>query len=100
LELPLLPLQFRRCLLRLLCSRLSCGLKERPLVAAVQRRPIRPIVASRAACGGGRKRPKKRVTFSSSSIVFIITSNDFHQLDVTSEARESSEVNVFQVRPL
>ncbi|KAK9541869.1 hypothetical protein VZT92_001887 [Zoarces viviparus] len=92
--------KFRRCLLRLLCSRFSwlqCGLKERPL-APVQR-PIRPIVVSAGACGG-RNRPKKRVTFSSSSIVFIITSNDFNHLDVTSKTRESSEVNAFQVRPL
>ncbi|XP_068424529.1 opsin-3 [Clinocottus analis] len=92
--------KFRRCLLQLLCSRLSwpqCSLKERPL-APVQR-PIRPIVVSGATCGG-RVRPKKRVTFSSSSIVFIITSNDFHHLDVTSKVQESSEANVFQVRPL
>ncbi|XP_031694101.1 opsin-3 isoform X1 [Anarrhichthys ocellatus] len=92
--------QFRRCLLQLLCSRFSwlqCGLKERPL--ALVQRPIRPIVVSAGACGG-RNRPKKRVTFSSSSIVFIITSNDFNHLDVTSKNRESSEVNAFQVRPL
>ncbi|XP_049927697.1 opsin-3 [Epinephelus moara] len=92
--------KFRRCLLQLLCSRLSWlqhSLKERPLAPA-QRRPIRPIVMS-GSCNS-RDRPKKRVTFSSSSIVFIITSNDFHQLDVTSKARESAEVNVIQVRPL
>ncbi|XP_031694107.1 opsin-3 isoform X2 [Anarrhichthys ocellatus] len=92
--------KFRRCLLQLLCSRFSwlqCGLKERPL--ALVQRPIRPIVVSAGACGG-RNRPKKRVTFSSSSIVFIITSNDFNHLDVTSKNRESSEVNAFQVRPL
>lgn len=86
--------------MQLLCSRvtcLQCNLKERPL-APVQR-PIRPIVVS-AACGGGRVRPKKRVTFSSSSIVFIITRNDIRHTDVTSNTRESSEANVFQVRPL
>ncbi|KAL6101520.1 opn3 [Pungitius sinensis] len=91
--------KFRRCLMQLLCSRLTClqcNLKERPL-APVQR-PIRPIVVS-AACSG-RVRPKKRVTFSSSSIVFIITSNDFHHMDVTSNTREPLEANVFQVRPL
>lgn len=91
--------QFRRCLLQLLCSRLSWlqhSLKERPL--APVERPIRPIVVS-SACAS-RNRPKKRVTFSSSSIVFIITSNDFHHLDVTSNAGGSSEVNVIQVRPV
>ncbi|XP_074502932.1 opsin-3 [Sebastes fasciatus] len=93
--------KFRRCLLQLLCSRLSWlqrSFKERPL-APVQR-PIRPIVMSGTSCGRG-SRPKKRVTFSNSSIVFIITSNnDFHHLDATSKARDSSEVNVIQVRPL
>ncbi|CAF89728.1 unnamed protein product, partial [Tetraodon nigroviridis] len=91
--------KFRRCLLQLLCSRLSWlqrGLKERPL-APVQR-PIRPIVVSRP-CGKGT-RPKKKVTFSSSSIVFIITSDDFRQLDVTSRAGDSADVNAIQVRPL
>ncbi|TDH00891.1 hypothetical protein EPR50_G00174400 [Perca flavescens] len=91
--------KFRRCLLQLICSRrtwLRRGLKERPL-APVQR-PIRPIVTS-GSCSS-RHRPKKRVTFSSSSIVFIITSNDFHNLDVPSKASESTEVNVIQVRPL
>ncbi|KAF1376063.1 hypothetical protein PFLUV_G00226730 [Perca fluviatilis] len=91
--------KFRRCLLQLICSRrtwLRHSLKERPL-APVQR-PIRPIVTS-GTCSS-RHRPKKRVTFSSSSIVFIITSNDFHHLDVTSKASESTEVNVIQVRPL
>ncbi|KAA8584029.1 hypothetical protein FQN60_015237 [Etheostoma spectabile] len=91
--------KFRRCLLQLICSRrawLQRSLKERPL-APVQR-PIRPIVMS-GSCSS-RHRPKKRVTFSSSSIVFIITSNDFHHLDVTSKASESKEVNVIQVRPL
>lgn len=96
---PPTPPQFRRCLLQLLCSRLSWlqrGLKERPL-APVQR-PIRPIVVSRP-CGGGA-RPKKKVTFSSSSIVFIITSDDCRQLDPTSEAGDSADVNAIQVRPL
>ena len=95
-----LPLsQFRRCLLQLLCSRLTwlqCSLKERPL-APVQR-PIRPIVMSRPC--SSRNRPKKKVTFSSSSIVFIITSDDLHRLDVTSKSRDSTDVNVIQVRPL
>ncbi|KAL3049917.1 hypothetical protein OYC64_012056 [Pagothenia borchgrevinki] len=91
--------KFRRCLLQLLCSRLSWlqrSLKERPMTPV--QRPIRPIVMS--GNYGSRNRPKKRVTFSSSSIVFIITSNDFHQLDVTSKARIPAEVNVIQIRPL
>uniref|UniRef100_UPI003AAE1E20 opsin-3 n=1 Tax=Centroberyx gerrardi TaxID=166262 RepID=UPI003AAE1E20 len=91
--------KFRRCLLQLLCSRLSLlqrSIKERPL--APVERPIRPIVVS-GRCGS-RDRPKKRVTFSSSSIVFIITGDDFHHLDVTSRAGGASAVNVIQVRPL
>ncbi|TNM99657.1 hypothetical protein fugu_012690 [Takifugu bimaculatus] len=91
--------KFRHCLLQLLCSRLSWlqrSLKERPL-APVQR-PIRPIVMSRP-CGKGN-RPKKKVTFSSSSIVFIITTDDFGQLDVTSKSADSADVNAIQVRPL
>lgn len=90
-------------MLQLLCSRLSWlqrGLKERPLVPVLVplQRPIRPIVMSRP-CGRGA-RPKKKVTFSSSSIVFIITSDDFHQLDVSPEAGDSADVNAIQVRPL
>ncbi|XP_022073070.1 opsin-3 [Acanthochromis polyacanthus] len=92
--------KFRRCLLQLLCSRLSWlqrNLKERPL--APVERPIRPIVVSNG-CSGSKDRPKKRVTFCSSSIVFIITSDDFQHLDVTSKAGDSTKVNVIQVRPL
>ncbi|XP_061913693.1 opsin-3 isoform X1 [Entelurus aequoreus] len=90
--------KFRHCLLQLLCSRLSWlqrSFKERPLAPA--QGPIRPIVVS-SSCGS-RKRPKKRVTFNTSSIVFIITSDDLHRLDVTSKTAESS-VNVIQVKPL
>ncbi|CAL8299591.1 unnamed protein product [Merluccius merluccius] len=93
--------KIRRCFLQLLCSRLSLlkrSINERPL-APVQRpvRPIRPIVMSH----GGRDRPKKRVTFSSSSIVFIIASNDLHNPDKTSKTdADTSEMNVIQVRPL
>nr|XP_057920425.1 opsin-3 [Doryrhamphus excisus] len=90
--------KFRRCLLQLLCSRLSWlqrSFKESPLTPT--ERPIRPIVVS-SSCSG-RKRPKKKVTFNSSSIVFIITSDDLHRLDVTSNAAESA-VNVIQVKPL
>uniref|UniRef100_A0A8C6TYU8 Opsin-3 n=1 Tax=Neogobius melanostomus TaxID=47308 RepID=A0A8C6TYU8_9GOBI len=93
--------KFRRCLLQLLCSRLSWlqhGLKERPL--APVERPIRPIFVS-DGCSGGRERPKKRVTFNSSSIVFIITSDNLQHMDVSSSKTGSeSQVNVIQVRPL
>ncbi|XP_023680008.1 opsin-3 isoform X1 [Paramormyrops kingsleyae] len=88
--------KFRRCLLQLLCSRLlrlQQSIKERPLPQVNQ--PIRPIVVSHRVSD----RPKKRVTFSSSSIVFIITSNDTQQLDVSPRG-DMSEVNVIQVRPL
>ncbi|XP_037533583.1 opsin-3 [Nematolebias whitei] len=91
--------KFRRCFLQLLCSRISWlqrNLKERPLTPAA--RPVRPIVVS-SSCDG-RERPKKRVTFNSSSIVFIITSDDLQQLDVASKAGGSSQVNVIQVKPL
>ncbi|XP_012672463.1 opsin-3 [Clupea harengus] len=88
--------KFRRCLLQLLCSRLvrlQHVIKERPL--ASEERPIRPIVVSRSR----PDRPKKRVTFSSSSIVFIIA-NDTHPLDVQARCNSNPEVNVIQVRPL
>ncbi|KAM4591897.1 opsin-3 [Odontesthes bonariensis] len=91
--------KFRRCFLQLLCSRLSWlqrSLKERPL--APVERPIRPIVMS-SACGT-RERPKKRVTFNSSSIVFIITGDDFQRFDVSSKDGDSLQGNVIQVRPL
>lgn len=95
----LLFLQFRRCLLQLLCSRITWlqqSFKERPLTKV--ERPIRPIVMTRSCSASNR--PKKKVTFSSSSIVFIITSDNFHQLDMAYKAGKSSEVNVIQVRPL
>ncbi|KAJ0067272.1 hypothetical protein NL108_015463 [Boleophthalmus pectinirostris] len=93
--------KFRRCLLQLLCSRLSwlqrgVGLKERPL--APVERPIRPIFVSDSC--GGRDRPKKRVTFNSSSIVFIITSDNLQHLGVSSKTGSESQANVIQVRPL
>ncbi|XP_029926483.1 opsin-3 [Myripristis murdjan] len=91
--------KFRRCLLQLLCSRLSLlqrTIKERPLDPV--QRPIRPIVVSNGC--SSRDRPKKRVTFSSSSIVFIITSDNMHHLDMTSRVGSGSEVNIIQVRPL
>ncbi|XP_038846709.1 opsin-3 [Salvelinus namaycush] len=90
--------KFRRCLLQLLCSRLSWiqhSVKDRPLARSIER-PIRPIFMSHRGDG---ERPKKRVTFSSSSIIFIIANNDMHHLDTTSKSgRMLSEV--IQVRPL
>lgn len=89
--------KFRRCMLQLLCSRLSSlqkSIKDRPL--ARMEHPVRPIVMSQSRAN----RPKKRVTFSSSSIVFIITSNEAYPLDITSEYHDVSEVNLIQVRPL
>ncbi|XP_072292352.1 opsin-3 [Eucyclogobius newberryi] len=91
--------KFRRCFLQLLCSRLSWlqhGLKERPL--APVERPIRPIFVP-GSCSG-RDRPKKRVTFNSSSIVFIITADNLQHLGVSSKRASESQVDVIQVRPL
>ncbi|KPP79414.1 opsin-3-like [Scleropages formosus] len=88
--------KFRRCLLQLLGSRLARlqrSIKERPLARADH--PIRPIVMSQRAAD----RPKKRVTFSSSSIVFIITGNESDQLDMIPRWSKP-DVNVIQVRPL
>uniref|UniRef100_A0A4W4EBJ7 Opsin-3 n=2 Tax=Electrophorus electricus TaxID=8005 RepID=A0A4W4EBJ7_ELEEL len=89
--------KFRHCMLQLLCSRLGRlqqSIKDRPLTCSNQ--PIRPIVMSQSR----HDRPKKRVTFNSSSIVFIITSNDTDALDVSSKCGGAPEVNVIQVRPL
>ncbi|XP_007258763.3 opsin-3 [Astyanax mexicanus] len=89
--------KFRRCIMQLLCTRLARlqrSIKDRPLTRTD--RPIRPIVMSQSR----DERPKKRVTFNSSSIVFIITSNDAHSLEVTSKFSEPPAVNVIQVRPV
>ncbi|KAK1171721.1 opsin-3 [Acipenser oxyrinchus oxyrinchus] len=88
--------KFRLCLLQLLCARLvrlQRSIKNRPLANA--ERPIRPIVMSQK----DGDRPKKKVTFNTSSIVFIITSDDTEQLDVSSKSN-TARVNVIQVRPL
>ncbi|XP_042625321.1 opsin-3-like isoform X1 [Cyprinus carpio] len=89
--------KFRRCMLQMLCSRLASvqhSIKDRPL-ARIEH-PVRPIVMSQSR----PDRPKKRVTFSSSSIVFIIASNDTHPLDITSKCNDEPDLNVIQVRPL
>ncbi|XP_052007608.1 opsin-3-like [Xyrauchen texanus] len=89
--------KFRRCMLQLLCSclpSLQLSIKDRPM-ARIEH-PVRPIVMSQRQSG----RPKKRVTFSSSSIVFIIATNDTHPLDITSKCSGVPEINAIQVRPL
>ncbi|XP_019902753.1 opsin-3 isoform X2 [Esox lucius] len=90
--------KFRRCFLQLLCSRLSWiqnRIKDRPLAHNVER-PIRPIVMSHQ---GGMDRPKKKVTFSSSSIVFIIARNDVPYLDNNSKSGTISSEGI-RVQPL
>ncbi|XP_062981484.1 opsin-3 [Elgaria multicarinata webbii] len=88
--------KFRRCLMQLFCVRLlrfQRSLKDRPAIG--NERPIRPIVMSQKA----RDRPKKKVTFSSSSIIFIITSDDTQQID-DSTRYTGTRINVIQVKPL
>nr|XP_021151668.1 opsin-3 isoform X2 [Columba livia] len=88
--------KFRRCLLQLLCFRLlrfQRTMKETP--ATGNEKPIRPIVMSQKA----GDRPKKKVTFSSSSIIFIITSDDTQQIGDDSK-HNGTKVNVIQVKPL
>ncbi|KAF1673939.1 OPN3 protein, partial [Pygoscelis papua] len=88
--------KFRRCLLQLLCFRLmrfQRTVKETP--ATGNDKPMRPIVMSQKA----GDRPKKKVTFSSSSVIFIITSDDAQQIDDNSK-HNGTKVNVIQVKPL
>ncbi|XP_077201109.1 opsin-3 [Paroedura picta] len=88
--------KFRRCLLQLFCVRLlkfQRTLKDRPAVES--EKPIRPIVMSQKA----GDRPKKKVTFSSSSIIFIITSDDVHPIE-NGTKHAGTKVNVIQVKPL
>ncbi|XP_060780977.1 uncharacterized protein LOC132888901 [Neoarius graeffei] len=98
--------KFRHCMLQLLCSRLAhlhhddslahqqCSIKDHPLTFSSQ--PVHPTMMSQSC----DNRPKKRVTFNSSSIVFIIASNDTDPLDINDKCRESSEISVIQVQPL
>ncbi|XP_075780949.1 opsin-3 [Pelodiscus sinensis] len=88
--------KFRRCLLQLLCFRLlrfQRTMKERPVLG--NEKPIKPIVMSQKV----GDRPKKKVTFSSSSIIFIITGDDTQQTDNSSKYN-SMKINVIQVKPL
>ncbi|XP_077053089.1 opsin-3 isoform X2 [Siphateles boraxobius] len=89
--------KFRRCMLQMLCSRLvnlPHTIKDHPL-ARIEH-PVRPIVMSHSRAD----RPKKRVTFNSSSIVFIIASNDTRPLDITTKYNDEPDINAIQVRPL
>ncbi|NXX45173.1 OPN3 protein, partial [Tricholaema leucomelas] len=86
---------FRQCLLQLLCFRLmryQRTMKGTP--ATGSDKPIRPIVTSQKAGG----RPKKKVTFSS-SVIFIIASDDAQQIDDNS-THSRTKVDVIQVKPL
>lgn len=55
---------------------------------------IRPIVMSQK----GGDRPKKKVTFNSSSIIFVITSDESLSVE-DSDRSSASKVDVIQVRP-
>ncbi|XP_047376584.1 opsin-3 isoform X2 [Sciurus carolinensis] len=89
-------IQFRRSLLQLLCSRLlRCQQPAKDLPAVGNEMQIRPIVVSQK----DGERPKKKVTFNSSSIVFIITSDESLSVD-DSNRTNGSKVDVIQVRPL
>ncbi|XP_054254678.1 opsin-3 [Indicator indicator] len=87
--------KFRQCLLQLLCFRLmrfQRTMKETPTTGSDK--PIQPIVTSQKA----GDRPKKKVTFSS-SVIFIITSDDTQQIDDNNK-HSGAQVNVIQVKPL
>ncbi|XP_052593674.1 opsin-3 isoform X1 [Peromyscus californicus insignis] len=88
--------KFRRSLLQLLCCRLlRCQRPAKNLPAAESEMQIRPIVMSQK----DGDRPKKKVTFNSSSIIFIITSDESLSVD-DSDRSNASKANVIQVRPL
>ncbi|XP_023566028.1 opsin-3 isoform X1 [Octodon degus] len=88
--------KFRRSLLQLLCFRLlRCQQPAKDLPAVGSEMQIRPIVMSQK----DGDRPKKKVTFNSSSIVFIITSDESLSVD-DSDRTSGSKVDTIQVRPL
>ena len=88
--------QFRRSLLQLLCVRLlRCQRPATDLPAAGSEMQIRPIVMSQK----DGDRPKKKVTFNSSSVIFIITSDESLSVD-DSDKTNVSKGDVIQVRPL
>nr|XP_033791409.1 opsin-3 [Geotrypetes seraphini] len=88
--------KFRQSLLQLLCFRLlrfQRAFKEKPMVR--KEKSIRPGVMSQRA---GDK-PKKKVTFSSSSVIFIITGDETSQA-LESTKNNGTELNIIQVKPL
>lgn len=88
--------QFRRSLLQLLCVQLlRCQKPATDLPAAGSEMQIRPIVMSRK----DGNRPKKKVTFSPSSVIFIITSDESVSID-DSDKTNVSKGDTIQVRPL
>ncbi|KAL0609476.1 Opsin-3, partial [Plecturocebus cupreus] len=88
--------KFRSSLLQLLCLRmLRCQQPAKDLPTAGSEMQIRPIVMSQK----DGDRPKKKVTFNSSSIIFIITSDESLSVD-DSDKTNGSKVDVIQVRPL
>ncbi|XP_032245174.1 opsin-3 isoform X1 [Halichoerus grypus] len=88
--------KFRRSLLQLLCFRLlRCQRPAKDLPANGSEMQIRPIVMSQK----DGDRPKKKVTFNSSSIIFIITSDESLSVD-DSDKTSVPKVDVIQVRPL
>lgn len=96
-QLCFLSAQFRSLLLQLLCFRLlRC---QRPVTdppAVGSEVQIRPVVMSQK--NGGR--PKKKVTFNSSSVIFIITSDESLSVDDSDETKSGSKADIIQVRPL
>ncbi|XP_043551526.1 opsin-3 isoform X1 [Chiloscyllium plagiosum] len=89
--------KYRWCLMQLLCSRLmriKWIIKDHA-VRVRGEKPGKPIVLSEKVA----ERPKKRVTFSSSSIIFIITSDETWDMDSAADDN-STNPNVIQVRPL
>ncbi|XP_037677971.1 opsin-3 isoform X2 [Choloepus didactylus] len=88
--------KFRRSLLQLLCFRLlRCQRPAKDLPVVGCEMQIRPIVMSQKE----GHRPKKKVTFNSSSIIFIITSDESVSVD-GSDKTNGPKVDVIQVRPL
>lgn len=88
--------KFRRSLLQLLCFQpLRCQQPPKDLPTVGSEMQIRPIVMSQK----DGDRPKKKVTFNSSSIIFIIASDESLAVD-DSEKASGPKVDVIQVRPL
>ncbi|ELK02296.1 Opsin-3 [Pteropus alecto] len=88
--------EFRRFVLQLLCFRpLRCRRPDTDLPAGGSEMQIRPIVMSQK----DGDRPKKKVTFNSSSIIFVITSDESLSVD-DSDKINGSKADGIQVRPL